>query len=148
MNAGDIMTTEVITVKPGDKVEEVARLLVEKKISGVPVVDDEGKLVGVVSEKDLTIKSQDLRMPFFVTLFDSIIFLENPNRFKEDLRKYAGIKVSDIMTTKVVTVKEDAEITEIVNMMARKKVNRIPVLRDGKVVGIISRNDILKTLVD
>lgn len=147
MNARDIMTTEVITVKPDERLENVARLMVERKISGVPVVDDNDRLVGIVSEKDLMVKSRDLKIPFFVTLFDSVIFLENPARFTEDLRKFTGVKVGDIMTTKVFSVKDDADITEIANLMTRKNINRVPVVNNNKLVGIISRNDVLKTLV-
>jgi len=147
MKARDIMTAEVITVGPDERVENVARLLVEHKISGVPVVDDNGRIVGIVSEKDLMIKSRDLQIPFYITLFDSIIFLENPARFKDEIRKFTGVRVKDVMTTKVISVKEDADLTEIANLMTRKNINRVPVVRDGKLIGIISRNDILKSLV-
>ncbi len=148
MKARDIMTTEVITVKPDERVENVARLMVERKISGIPVVDEEGSLLGIVSEKDLMVKSQDLNIPFYVTLFDSIIFLENPTKFSKALRKFIGVEARDIMTTKVFSVKEDADTTEIANLMAKRNINRVPVVRNNKLVGIVSRNDILKTLVN
>ncbi|NLB18839.1 MAG: CBS domain-containing protein [Syntrophomonadaceae bacterium] len=147
MIARDIMTTNVVTVKLTDKVEDVAKLLVENKISGVPVVDDEMKLLGILSENDLIIKSRDLNIPFYITLFDSIIFLENPNKFKDDLRKFTGIEVRDVMTTRAITVNEDADIREVANLMTKKGINRVPIVRDNKLVGIISRHDLLKTLV-
>ncbi|HOQ09180.1 MAG TPA: CBS domain-containing protein [Syntrophomonadaceae bacterium] len=147
MLARDIMTREVITVKPKDRVDEVARLLVDHKISGIPVVDEENHVVGIITEKDLIVKASELRVPFYITLFDSIIFLENPIRFNNDLKKYTAVNVEDAMTKQVVTVEEDTEVSEVAKIMQNKRINRVPVVRNGKLVGIITRNDVLKSLV-
>ena len=147
MLAKDIMTRDVITVSPEDKVEEVARLLVENKISGIPVVDEENHVVGIITEKDLMVKASELKVPFYVTLFDSIIFLENPMRFNNDLKKYTASRVKDVMNTKIQAVEEDTPVSKIVEIMQGRGINRVPVLRNGKLVGIITRNDILKSLV-
>jgi len=147
MLAKDVMTRDVITVKPDEKVENVAKILLENKISGVPVVDENYHLLGIVTEKDLMIKAKEMRVPFYLTLFDSIIFLENPIRFNNDLRKYTATIVRDAMTKKVYWVDEDEKVSDIVELMQKHKVNRVPVLRHGKVIGIITRNDILKSLV-
>ncbi|NLT21114.1 MAG: CBS domain-containing protein [Syntrophomonadaceae bacterium] len=147
MLAKDIMTREVITVSENDRVEEVARLLVENKISGIPVVDHERHVVGIITEKDLMVRAKELRVPFYVTLFDSIIFLENPIRFNNDVKKYTATTVKDAMTKKVQVVEEDTPIGLIVEIMQSKAINRVPVVRHGKLVGIITRNDILKSLV-
>lgn len=141
------MTTEVITVKPDQNIEEVARLLSNNKISGLPVVDTEGRLVGVITENDLIHRARTLHIPFYVTLFDSIIFLENPVRFNEDLKKLGASRVEEIMTKKVTTVEEDTPVSEIARTMTEKSINRVPVVRDGKLVGIVSRNDIVRSLV-
>ena len=82
MYAKDIMTRDVITVRPEEDVEKVAQLLLDNQISGVPVVDENHYLVGMITEKDLMIRATELKVPFYITLFDSIIFLENPIRFK------------------------------------------------------------------
>jgi CBS domain-containing protein len=148
MLAKDIMTKDVITVRPEEKVEKVAQLLLENKISGVPVVDENQHLVGMITEKDLMIKATELKVPFYITLFDSIIFLENPIRFNNDLKKYTASDVKEAMTEKVYSVEEDTPVTEVVAMMQKRKVNRVPVLRHGKLIGIISRNDILKAVVE
>lgn len=148
MKARDIMTRDVLSVSIDDKVEKVARLLVDNKISGVPVVDNKQQVVGMVTEKDLMTKARDLKIPFYVTLFDSIIFLENPLKFNEELRKYTAVKVRDIMTTRVVTVEEDTALSEIVDLLTKRKINRVPVVRNRKLVGIITRNDVLKALVN
>ena len=147
MLARDIMTREVITVKPKDRVDEVARLLVDHKISGIPVVDEENHVVGIITEKDLIVKASELRVPFYITLFESIIFLENPIRFNNDLKKYTAVNVEDAMTKQVVTVEEDTEVSEVAKIMQNKRINRVPVVRNGKLVGIITRNDVLKSLV-
>jgi CBS domain-containing protein len=147
MLAKDIMTREVITVKAHDQVDEVARLLVEHRISGIPVIDEEGHVIGIVTEKDLIIKASELRVPFYVTLFDSIIFLENPIRFKNDLKKYTAVNVEDAMTESVVVVEEDTKVSDVVKLMQNKRINRVPVVSHGKLVGIITRNDVIKSMV-
>lgn len=147
MLAREIMTRDVITVRPEDKVEEAAQLLLENKISGIPVVDADDHVLGIITEKDLMIKASELKVPFYLTLFDSIIFLENPIRFNNDIKKYSASKVKDAMSSKVFTVEEDTPVSEIVSIMQKRAINRVPVVRHGKLVGIITRNDILKTLV-
>lgn len=147
MLARDIMTREVITAYPEEKIEEVTRLMVDNKISGIPVVDQNEHILGVVTEKDLMIKASELKVPFYITLFDSIIFLENPLRFNQDLKKYTASQVKDVMSTKVEVVEEDTPVNEIVKIMQHKGINRVPVVRHKKLVGIITRNDILKALV-
>jgi len=146
MLAKDIMTKDVITVRPEEEVDKVAQLLLDNKISGIPVVDEHYHILGIVTEKDLMIKASELKVPFYITLFDSIIFLENPIRFKNDLKKYTATRVKDAMTTKVHWVEEDVPVSEIVEIMQKENINRVPVVRHGKLIGIVTRNDILKTL--
>jgi CBS domain-containing protein len=148
MLAKNVMTKDVITVKQEEKVEKVAKILVDNKISGIPVVDENNHVVGIVTEKDLMIKAGELKVPFYVTLFDSIIFLENPIRFNNDIKKYTASQVKDVMTEKVFSVEEDTPISEVVAIMQKRRINRVPVLRHGKIIGIITRNDILKSIVE
>jgi len=147
MLAREIMSREVISISPEEKVDEAARILVENKISGLPVVDANNHVVGIITEKDLIIRASELKVPFYVTLFDSIIFLENPIRFNNDVKKYIATQVKDAMTRKVFVVEEDTPIGEIVEVMQKRAINRVPVVRNDKLVGIITRNDILKSLV-
>jgi len=146
MLAKDIMTKDVITVRPEDDVDKVAQLLLENKISGIPVVDENHRVIGMITEKDLMIKATELKVPFYLTLFDSIIFLENPIRLKNDLKKYTASQVKDAMTEKVHWVAEDTPVSEIAEMMQKENINRVPVLRHGKIIGIVTRNDILKSI--
>jgi CBS domain-containing protein len=147
MLAKDIMTRDVITVRPEEDVEKVAQLLLENKISGVPVVDENQHIIGMITEKDLMIKATELKVPFYITLFDSIIFLENPIRFKNDLKKYSASQVKDAMTSKVHWVEEDTPVSEIAELMQKENINRVPVVRHNKVMGIVTRNDLLKSLI-
>jgi len=147
MLAREIMSRDVITVSPEEKVDKAARILVENKISGLPVVDANNHVVGIITEKDLIIRASELKVPFYITLFDGIIFLENPIRFNNDVKKYIATQVKDAMTRKVFVVEEDTPISEIVEIMQKRAINRVPVVRNDKLVGIITRNDILKSLV-
>lgn len=147
MLAKEIMTREVITVGPDEKVEKVAKILVEHKISGIPVVDADKHVLGIVTEKDLMVKASELKVPFYITLFDSIIFLDNPIRFNNNLKKYTASQVKDAMTRRVIVVDENTPVSEVVELMQAKRINRIPVVRHDKLVGIITRNDVLKSLV-
>lgn len=143
--AKDIMTTNVITLNPKDNVEKLARLLLEHKISGLPVVDDDGKLVGVVSEGDLVFREKQVKNPFYVVLFDSPIYLERPNRFKEDIKRAVAWEVGDLMSTSLFTVEPEASLNAVATIITEKGVNRVPVVDSkGRLVGIISRQDIIR----
>jgi len=144
----DIMVKKVITIQKDASVEELSELLVKNKISGVPVVDSDGKLVGIATEGDLIIKDSDLHFPRYFKLLDSIIYLESLNKFKKNLKKFLGTKVEDVMTAEIRTVKEETPIGEAANMMIKYNINRVPVL-DSKdeMVGIVTRADIVKSMI-
>jgi CBS domain-containing protein len=145
MLAKEIMTKEVLTVSPQTSVQEVAKLLIEHKISGVPVVE-EGKLVGIVSEGDLIIKDTNLHIPSVINVLGSIIYLENPKKLEEEIKKITAVEVKDLMTKEVFTVQEDSDISEVATLMAEKRINRVPVVKGEEIVGIISRGDIVKSI--
>ena len=144
----DIMVKEVITIQKDASVEELSELLIKNKISGVPVIDSDGKLVGIATEGDLIIKDSDLHFPRYFKLLDSIIYLESLNKFKKSLKKFLGTKVEDVMTAKIKTVKEEAPVGEAANMMIKYNINRVPVL-DSKdeLVGIVTRADIVGSMI-
>ena len=146
--ARDVMVKKVITINKNASVAELSELLIKNKISGLPVVDDSGKLVGIATEGDLIVRDADLHFPRYFKLLDSIIYLESLNKFKRNLRKYLGTKVEDVMTSKVKIVKEDTPVNVVANIMIRNNVNRVPVLdNDGDLAGIITRADIVKSMV-
>ena len=144
LTAKDIMTKNVITVKPDTSIEELASLLVENRISGAPVVDDAGNLYGIVTENDLISRDKRLHIPTVVSFLDAAIYLESSKKFEREVKRLTATKVGEICTRKVVTVAEDASITDIATIMAEKKVYLLPVVRSGKVLGIVGKRDIVK----
>lgn len=147
MIARDIMQENVITVTEDMTIEEVARLLVENDISGVPVIDKENNLKGIISEGDLIYKDKQIHIPAVVNILDSTIYLESLKKFREELRKITAFHVKDMMTQEVISVEVETPIEEIATIMIDKRINRVPVLKSGKLVGIITRQNILKSMI-
>lgn len=143
MKASEIMTEDVITVSKDDTVKEVAKVLTETGISGVPVVED-GELIGIVSEGDLVAHDKKLHFPNYVYFLDSIFYLESVEKFEQDLKKVAAVKIKDIMTEDVVTIGPDTTVEDIATLFTDEEVNRLPVVEDGEMLGIVSRADIVK----
>ncbi len=147
MIAREIMEQNVITVTEETTIEEVARILIDHGISGVPVVDGENRLKGIISDGDLIYKDKKIHIPAAIQILDSIIFVESLKKFQEELRKITAYKVKDMMTREVISVEVDTPIEEIATLMIEKRINRVPVLEDGKLVGIITRQNILKSMI-
>lgn len=142
----DIMTTPAITVHQDMTVQELVALFREHRIGGVPVVDDDDMLVGIVTEGDLMALDADVQMPHYFELFDSIIYLGSQKKFKEQLQKAAAATVADLMTPAPHTVGPDDPARAAATLMSRHGFDRVPVEEGGKVVGIVSRHDIIKLL--
>lgn len=148
MKAKDIMNRQIITVTAEMTVDETARILLDNKISGVPVVDDQNKVIGIVSETDLIYREKHLHLPSFISILDGVIFLESTKDLEHQVRKIAAYKVKDVMTKKVLTIHEDTELVDIVDMIVEKKINRLPVIDgEGKLMGIVTRSDILRHII-
>ena len=145
LKAKDIMTKEVITVKPEATVEELARLLMDNKISGVPVTNDNKKLIGIVTENDLITQNKRLHIPTVIRLFDAFILLGS-GRMEEEIKKMAATTVDEICTKKVVSITEDTTLDEIATIMAEQHVHLLPVLREGMVVGIVGKADMVRAM--
>lgn len=145
MLAKEIMTKNVITVTPEDTVEQVVKLLMDHNISGLPVVDGENSVVGIITEGDLIYRSKKLQIPSYFTILDSYIFMESTKTIQEQIRKMVGYRVEEVMTREVIVARMDETVEEIATLMATKKVNRIPIVDHGELVGIISRRDIIRT---
>ena len=145
LKAKDIMTVDVITVKPETTVEELARLLIEHKISCVPVVDDKDHIVGVVTENDLIKKNARLHIPTIIRLFDAY-FLLNSGKVEDDIKKMVAVTVGEICNKDIVSLTEETPLDEIATIMSEKNIHLLPVLRDGMVVGIVGKADIVKSM--
>lgn len=141
------MTSDVITVTTETSVQELARIFSLHNISGVPVVDASGDLIGVVTENDLIDQTKKLHIPTVVAILDSIFYLENPDKMEKEMKKIAGTTVLDIYSSDPMTVNEEATLEEIATIMAEKNVHTLPVVRERKLVGVIGKKDIIKTLI-
>ena len=146
LTARDIMTRNVVTVKPETSIEELATLLVKNEISGVPVVDDAGSLFGIVTENDLISRNKRLHIPTVVSFLDAAIYLESSRKFEDEVKRVAATKVGDICSRKVVTIAEDFTVVDIATIMTEKKVHLLPVIKEGRVVGIVGKRDMVKAV--
>ncbi len=145
LKARDIMTKDVITISPDTTVEEAARVLSENQISGVPVVKD-NRLVGIVSERDIIMKDKKLSFPDYINILGGIIYLGNLKKFEDEFKKYLSVTVEGLMTTDPKTVGPDATVEEIATLMVEKEINRLPVVDEGHLVGIITRADLVRKM--
>src|SRR5690625_7937110 len=123
----DIMKKDVKTVRPETTVQEAAQLLAEAEYTGLPVTDDKGRLLGMVTEADLLARARRLDVPKFFPFIGGIVYLESPKKFEEQLRKATGTVVADIMTSDVITVREDQTVQDAATLMVERKINRLPV---------------------
>jgi predicted transcriptional regulator len=147
LNASDVMTTEVITVKRNTSLKELARIFYENHINGVPVVDDDGLLIGIICESDLIRKDRKLHIPTVVSIFDAVLYLESPKKMEKEIQRINATTVEELYTKEVVTVDEKTPIDEIATLMTHKKIYTIPVMDGDQIVGIIGKADLIRTLV-
>ena len=146
LTAKDIMTKDVVTVTPDTSIEELSTLLVSNEISGAPVVNAEGAIVGMVTENDLISRNKRLHIPTVVSFLDAVIYLESSKKFSDDVKRLTATKVGDICAKKVVTITEDTTLTDIATIMSEKNVHLLPVVSSGKVVGIVGKRDVVKAV--
>ena len=143
MKAQDIMTRDVTTVRPDTSVRDIAALMVEKHISGVPVLTDKGKIVGMVSQSDLLhraeVGTERKHKWWFRTFADS-------NALAREYAKAHGLKAHDIMSRYVVSVRDDAELRDVADILDNHRIKRVPVVQEGRLVGIITRGDLVRAL--
>jgi CBS domain-containing protein len=147
LNASDIMTTEVMTVKKETPLKELAEILYKNRINGVPVVDDEGSLIGIICESDLIRKDKKLHIPTVVALFDAVFYLESSKNIEKEIKQISATTVSDLFTREVVTVDEKTAIDEIATIMTQKKIYTIPVMDGERLVGIVGKGDVIRTFI-
>ena len=146
--AKDIMTRQVITVAPDTEIAQAAKLLLEKRINGFPVVNQAGELVGILCQSDLIAQQKDIPLPSLFTLLDGFMPLTSLKRLDREVKKIAATKVADAMTAHPVSVGPDCPIEDIAGLMVDKNFHTLPILDDGRLVGVVGKEDVLKTLVD
>ena len=144
----DIMSGEIVTVGPDTEIVEAAKLLLEKRYNGLPVVDEGGKLVGIICQSDLIAQQKSIPVPTLFSFLDGFIPLSSTKKMESEIQKIAAIKVEDAMTRNPVTVKPDTSIDAVAALMVDNNFHTLPVLDDeGKLVGVVGKEDVLKTLI-
>lgn len=142
-----IMTRDPITVFPETSLESAIKILAERKISGLPVVDKQGQLVGVISETDLTWQATGVDTPPYIMFLDSVIYLQNPAKHNEEIHKALGQTVAEAMSDRPTTIKGDSLVREAAKMMHDKKIRRLPVVdNNSKLIGIITQGDVIRMM--
>jgi CBS domain-containing protein len=145
MQAKDIMTSPVNTIMPDTTVEEAARMMINGNISCLPVIDNAKELVGIITHTDLIPKKKFL--PLADHIYSILGSMVSADRIEEAAQALGSRKVEQVMTNPVITVEENTDFSAVAKLMVGKNINRLPVLRNGSVVGIITRHDLLKVLI-
>ena len=143
----DIMTKEIISVSPETEIASAAKILLEKRINGMPVIDAFGRLVGIICQSDLVAQQKGIPIPSVFTLLESYIPLTSTKRLDKEMKKIAALTVKEAMTPDPVAVSLETDIEEVAKLMVDKKYHTLPVVEGDKVVGIVGKEDVLKTLL-
>jgi CBS-domain-containing membrane protein len=147
LTAGDVMTKDVITVTKDISIRALAELFARHRISSAPVVDDSGELIGIVTESDLIEQDKSLHIPTVISLFDWVIYLESNKKFEKELKKMTGQTVGDIYTREVEAATPATPVSELADIMSTRKIHAVPVVEGHKVVGIVARIDLIRTMI-
>jgi len=147
LKAKDIMTKAVITVSPDMEIVNAAKILLENRINGAPVMDETGKLVGILCQSDLIAQQKKLPIPSFFTFLDGLITLTSMKQMEKEVQKIAAVTVAQAMTPNPVTVQPDTDIEALAALMIDQSFHTIPVVEEGELLGIVGKEDILKTLM-
>jgi CBS-domain-containing membrane protein len=147
VTARDIMTKEVLKVSPETEVNKAARLLLDNFMNGMPVVDEQGNLVGIICQSDLIAQQKKIPIPSVFTLLDGFIPLVSRKNFENELKKIVASTVAEAMTPNPITGGPESSIEEIARLMVDKKLHTLPVMDEGKLIGVVGKEDILRTLL-
>lgn len=143
----DVMSRDPIVVQAQTPLKEAIQILAERHISGLPVVDEGGKLAGIISETDLMWQETGVTPPAYIMFLDSVIYLKNPATYERDLHKALGQTVGEVMSTNPITISPEKTLKEAATLMHDRSVHRLPVLDSaGQVIGILTRGDIIRAM--
>jgi CBS domain-containing protein len=147
MQVKEIMTSEVVTVSNTDSVEQCAKLLQEHDISGLPVLDEAGKVAGMITEGDLIRRASRVKAPGYLEILGGLIYLGSPKKFVDELQRAMSLEAGQLMSKNLVSIKPDDTVEKAATLMVEKKISRLPVIdENGKLLGIVSRRDIMGSL--
>ena len=147
ISAQDIMSRIVVTLSPQMDFASAAKVLLDNCFNGAPVVDDHGRLMGILCQSDLVAQQKSMPVPTLITLLDSFVQLTSTKQLEKEVRKIAALTVAEAMTPDPVTVQPDTGIETIAALMVDSNLHTLPVVQDDKLVGIIGKADVLKTLI-
>jgi CBS domain-containing protein len=143
----DAMTHDPIVVRPETPLNEAIQTLAERRISGLPVVDEQGQLVGIISETDLMWQETGVTPPAYIMFLDSVIYLQNPAKHERELHKALGQTVGEVMSSEPISISPNKPLKEAAQIMHEREVRRLPVVDDaGQVIGILTRGDIVRAM--
>jgi CBS domain-containing protein len=148
LSVADIMDPDPVTVTAEDTVESVLRVLRQNELPGVPVVNSGGRCIGIITEADLVLagETEDLHLPHYFELFGGFVFLEPLSHFEDRLRKATAALARDLMTEDPVTIEPHEPVADAARLISRSKHNRLPVVEHGRLVGVVTRVDVLEAL--
>ncbi|NTU48727.1 MAG: CBS domain-containing protein [Syntrophobacteraceae bacterium] len=147
LKAKDIMTKDLITLSPDTEISEAAGILLERRINGAPVVDADGRLRGILCQSDLIAQQKRFPVPSVFTLLDSFIPLSSQKSLEREMKKIVATRVADAMTENPVSVDLETSLEVIATLMVERKFHTLPVVDGGRVVGIIGKEDVLRTIL-
>lgn len=147
VKAKDIMTREVITVYPDTEIQQAAKLMLDNHLNGLPVIDGEGRLQGILCQSDLMAQQRKIPLPSFFVLLDTAIPLASQQSIDAQVRKMAASRVADAMTPDPLTVDPETSLEEIATLMVKHNIHTLPVFDGDRLVGIIGKEDVLRTLM-
>ncbi|MFO7877781.1 MAG: CBS domain-containing protein [Desulfovermiculus sp.] len=147
MKISEIMSTDVITVQPDTNISQAASLLLDNHINGLPVVDADNNLVGIICQSDLIVQQKKLPLPTVFTLLDGLIPLSSMSHLEKEVQKMAATTVEQAMSPDPTAVSPDTELEDVADLMVKKNFHTIPVVKNGKLMGVVGKEDVLKTLI-
>ena len=147
LKAKDIMTRDILSVTPDTEIAKATKILLNNRINGLPVIDDSGKLVGILCQSDLVAQQKSIPIPSVFTLLESYIPLTSMKRIDKEVEKIAALTVKQAMTPNPVTVDLETDIEDVAKLMVDNKYHTLPVMEGDKLVGIVGKEDVLKTLL-
>jgi CBS domain-containing protein len=148
LTAKDIMSTDMVTVTLNTSLKELAAKFVASRFSNMPVLDETGTLVGIISETDLIEQQKPLHIPTVMALFEGVFYLDSEKRFRKEVDRVTAQTVGELYNSKIVTCAPDATLREIAGLMSKHKAHLIPVMEKDNMIGVVARLDLIKAVED
>ena len=143
----EIMTTDVITLSPDTEIVKATQMLLDNRINGAPVVDESGRVLGILCQSDLIAQQKKLPLPSVFAFLESLFPLASMKKIEREVRKIAALTAADAMTPEPVTVSPDTELETVAALMVDSNFHTLPVVENKRLVGVVGKEDVLKTLI-